>query len=213
MSLEALLFSLVCGVAGYVVGSIPFGWVIVKVLKGEDIRTYGSGRSGGTNVMRAAGKPAGFATAILDVLKGMVMVWVCRELGRNIPGAAGWPEALAGAAAVFGHCASLFLNFRGGAGGATATGTSIAMWLAGGVPAMLLGAFVWLVIGYASLGTLTVGACVALGFAIGAVMGLVPAAYAFYGAAILGIVLIALRPNLARLRAGTEPRKSIFERF
>lgn len=212
MSLEVILFSLACGVAGYVVGSIPFGWVIVKLLKGEDIRNYGSGRSGGTNVMRAAGKPAGFATAILDVLKGMAMAWLCRELGKSVPGSAGWPEALAGAGAVLGHCASLFLNFRGGAGGATATGTSIAMWATGGVPAMLLGAFVWLIIGYASLGTLTVGVCVAAGFLLGALMGLVPVSYAFFGFAILGIVLIALRPNLARLRAGTEPRKPIFDR-
>lgn len=212
MPIEALIVSLVSAAVGYVIGSIPFGWVIVKVLKGEDIRAYGSGRTGGTNVMRAAGRPAGFATAFLDTFKGMAMVWICREIGRAVPGADGWPEALAGAGAVFGHCASLFMNFRGGAGGATAVGTSLAMWFAGGLPAFFLGAFVWLVVGYASLGTLTAGLSVAAVFTLGAMNGSVPAAYAFYGWAILATVIIALRPNLARLRAGTEARKSIFER-
>jgi glycerol-3-phosphate acyltransferase PlsY len=207
--MNALLTTLLCGLAGYLVGSIPFGWIIVKVLKGVDVRQVGSGRTGGTNVFRAAGPVAGIATAILDVLKGVVAVLLVRQL---VAGTAGWAEALTGFGVVLGHNASCFLNFRGGAGGATAVGTSIALWPWGGLPAFVLGSLMLFVGGYASIASILAGLTVALANTIGAVLNVTQWSYAAYGWGVLGLILIALRPNIARLRAGTEQRVSWFKR-
>jgi glycerol-3-phosphate acyltransferase PlsY len=67
-------------IIGYILGSIPFGLIIVKLKTGKDIRTVESGRTGGTNAVRAAGFGAGLLTAILDILKGAVAVWVAQAL-------------------------------------------------------------------------------------------------------------------------------------
>jgi hypothetical protein len=112
--------------AAYIFGSVPFGLLIVKGLTGKDIRTVESGRTGGTNVYRAAGFSAGFFTAILDILKSAATVWLAREITPDA-----WVHVLAPVAAVIGHNHSIFLpergpdgrlRFRGGAGGAAALG-------------------------------------------------------------------------------------------
>jgi glycerol-3-phosphate acyltransferase PlsY len=207
--MNALLTTLLCGLAGYLIGSIPFGWIIVKVVKGVDVRQVGSGRTGGTNVFRAAGTAAGIATAILDVLKGVVAVLLVQ---RFIVGTGGWAEALTGFGVVLGHNASCFLSFRGGAGGATAVGTSIALWPWGGLPAFVLGSLMLFVGGYASIASILAGLIVALANTIGAVLNVTHWSYAAYGWGVLVLILIALRPNIARLRAGTEKRVSWFRR-
>ncbi|MCX7938892.1 MAG: glycerol-3-phosphate acyltransferase [Thermoflexales bacterium] len=207
--MNALVVSLLSGVVGYLVGSIPFGWIIVKLTKGIDVRQVGSGRTGGTNVFRAAGPVAGVATAVLDVLKGVIAVVVVRALSGET---AGWAEALTGFGVVLGHNASVFLGLRGGAGGATAVGTSIALWPPSGIPALLVGSFVLFVIGYASVASMLAGSIVAIGSTVGALIGACPPAYAAYGWGVLALILIALRPNIQRLLAGTERRVSWFGR-
>jgi glycerol-3-phosphate acyltransferase PlsY len=208
--MNSVILSLLCGVAGYVVGSIPFGFLIVKWVKGIDIRSQGSGRTGGTNVFRVAGFPAGIITALLDVGKGALTVLVVRQL---FPAAQGWAEALAGIGVVLGHNASVFIGFRGGAGGATSVGTALALWPLGGLPALVAGLFTLFIIGYASLATILSALAVALVFTyFGLTSNLVPLPYAAFGWAIVVLVLIALRPNLMRLVAGTEKRVSVFKR-
>ncbi|MFC1466203.1 MAG: glycerol-3-phosphate acyltransferase [Candidatus Brachytrichaceae bacterium NZ_4S206] len=207
--MSAFWISIACGVAGYLIGSIPFGWIIVKLVKGIDVREFGSGRTGGTNVFRAAGVVPGLATAILDVLKGVIAVLIVRQFVMNT---AGWAEALAGFGVVLGHNASCFLNFRGGAGGATAVGTSIAIWPWGGVPAFVLGSLMLFVGGYASIASMLAGLTVAVANTVGAIVGATYWSYAAYGWGVLGLILIALRPNIERLRAGTEKRVSWFRR-
>ena len=205
-----VLIPLACGLAGYLVGSIPFGFLIVKLVKGIDIRDQGSGRTGGTNVFRTAGLPAGIITALLDVGKGAVTVLVVRQL---FPATQGWAEVLAGAGVVLGHNASIFLNFRGGAGGATSVGTALALWPLGGLPALVIGVFTLFIVGYASLATILSALSVALVFTYFSLMHLgVPVAYGVFGWAIVALVTIALRPNITRLLAGTEKRVSIFKR-
>jgi len=113
---------------------------------------------------------------------------------------------------VLGHNASCLLNFRGGAGGATAVGTSIAIWPWGGLPAFVIGSLMLFVGGYASIASMLAGAAVAVANTIGAALGATYWAYAAYGWGVLGLILIALRPNIARLRAGTEKRVSWFKR-
>src|SRR5512139_2843888 len=94
--------------ASYIFGSIPFGLIIVKLLTGKDIRKVESGRTGGTNVMRAAGLWAGLLTALLDVLKAAATVWLAKAVTPNE-----WIHALAPIAAIIGHNHSIFLPERG----------------------------------------------------------------------------------------------------
>jgi len=114
-------------ILSYIIGSIPFGLVIVRLKTGKDIRKIESGRTGGTNAMRAAGFWAGAATTILDFLKAACAVWIARLV---LPGNL-WLEVLAPVAAVIGHNYSIFLpdrdengrfRLRGGAGGASSAG-------------------------------------------------------------------------------------------
>ncbi len=207
--MNTVLVSLVCGVVGYLVGSIPFGYVMVKLVKGTDIREYGSGRTGGTNVFRVAGFPAGLVTALLDVGKGAVVVVIVRHV---FPSLQGWAEALAGIGVVLGHNASCFLGWRGGAGGATSVGTTLALWPLGGLPALVIGVFTLFVVGYASLATILSALAIAVVMTLAAASGATPWPYAVFGWAVVLLVVIALRPNISRLLAGTEKRVSVFRR-
>jgi glycerol-3-phosphate acyltransferase PlsY len=210
MTLSPILISILCGLLGYLIGSIPFGWIIVKLVKGVDIRTVGSGRTGGTNAFRAAGFVPGMLTATLDVIKGAVTVLVVRNLlgGSTM----GWAEALAGLGVVLGHNHSLFLGFKGGAGGATAVGTGLAFWLMGGLPALVIGVFIWFVLGYAFLATIAAALTVAIVFTIGAFSGQVPWAYVIFGWGIVLLCTLTLRPNIRRFLAGEEKRVDILKR-
>src|SRR5512136_1779739 len=99
-------------IAAYLFGSIPFGLIVVKLMTGKDIRTIASGRTGGTNAMRAAGPWAGILTAILDILKAAATVWLVQWiLPTNV-----WMHALAPIAAILGHNYSIFLMERGAEG-------------------------------------------------------------------------------------------------
>jgi glycerol-3-phosphate acyltransferase PlsY len=206
-----VLIGTLCAAAGYLLGSVPFGFLIVKLIKGIDIRTYGSGRTGGTNVYRAAGIVPGVLTALLDVGKGMVAVTIARAL---FPQLQGWAEALTGIGVILGHNYSCFLGFKGGAGGATAVGTGMALWWGAGVPALVLGCVMVFGLGYASLATLIAGLSVAVVFTLAAIFHWENFnwSYAAYGWAVFVLCIIALRPNIERLRKGTEKRVQIFKR-
>jgi acyl phosphate:glycerol-3-phosphate acyltransferase len=118
VELTALLIS-------YLLGSIPFGYLIVKLTSGADIRATGSGGTGATNVTRKAGKGAGILTLVLDALKGFAAVWAARRL----TGDAGTSWVVAGAAvlAVLGHCFPVWLKFKAGKGVATGLGVFAAI--------------------------------------------------------------------------------------
>lgn len=114
-------------IVGYIFGSIPFGLIVVRFMTGKDIRTIASGRTGGTNAMRAAGPWAGILTAVLDIFKAAAMVWLAQTvLPKNV-----WLHVLTPIAVILGHNYSIFLmergpdgymRLRGGAGGAAAGG-------------------------------------------------------------------------------------------
>lgn len=191
----------------YIFGSIPFGLLIVKLATGKDVRQVASGRTGGTNVMRAAGCWAGLATAVFDILKGASAVWVARAVTNNI-----WIEVLAPIAAVLGHNYSIFLaersvdgkfRLRGGAGGATTAGGAIGLqWsVLFGLPIPL---FMFFGVGYASLTTLSISATAILLFTILYFRGITPWQFIVYGVATTLILLWALRPNLRALIEGRE---------
>jgi glycerol-3-phosphate acyltransferase PlsY len=188
----------------YLLGSISFSYLIVKVAKGRDVRTVGSGNAGATNVMRAAGKGAGAAALVLDCAKGVGAVAAARALQA--------PAALVGAAAVavvVGHVFPLFLGFRGGKGVATAAGALGA--LAPGVlaAALLLFALAVAWTRYVSLGSMVAAVSFPLLLLAGERLGwLAPASLARVAAAagIALLIVVKHRANLDRMRRGVEPR-------
>jgi len=192
-------------VAGaYLLGSIPFSYLIVKLAKGRDVRTVGSGNAGATNVMRAAGKAAGVAALLLDCGKGIAAVAAARELGASSAVVGG-----AAAAVVVGHVFPVFLGFRGGKGVATASGALGAL-----EPSVLAAAMALFVLVVAwkrtiSLGSITAATAFPLLLLAGAGLGWLrppgagPVAASFVIAA---LILVRHHANLDRLRRGVEPR-------
>jgi glycerol-3-phosphate acyltransferase PlsY len=194
----------------YLIGSIPFGLIIIKLKTGKDIRSIESGRTGGTNAMRAGGVWAGLATGVLDVLKGMGAVLISNVL---IPGSHVWLEILAPLLSILGHNYSAFLverdekgrlHFRGGAGGAPCLGGAIGLWLPSLFFILPLGGLIYYFGGYASLTTMSIALLSTLVFAYRALLGLNPWQYAVYG--LLAFIALAwsLKPNIKRLIEGKE---------
>jgi acyl phosphate:glycerol-3-phosphate acyltransferase len=194
----------------YVLGSIPFGLIIVKLTTGKDILKVESGRTGGTNAMRAAGIWAGLATAVFDVLKGTAAVLISHLF---ITGGHVWVDVLAPLLSIIGHNYSAFLiergpdgrlHFRGGAGGAPCLGGAIGLWLPSLFVIVPLGGLIYYFGGYASITTMSVALLSTLVFAYRAWLGLNPWQYAIYG--LLAFIALAwsLKPNIKRLIAGNE---------
>ena len=199
--------------AAYVFGSVPFGLIVVKLMTGKDIRTIASGRTGGTNAMRAAGPWAGVITAVLDILKAAATVWLAQAVTPNV-----WIHTLAPIAAVIGHNHSIFLIERspdgsirlgGGAGGAAAGGGAFGLWPPVAFILIPFAFLVWYGIGYASVTTLSIGLLTIFIFSVRAAMGLGPWAYVVYGFLVELLMIWALRPNLKRLLDGTERRHGL----
>ena len=185
--------------AAYLVGSIPFGYVLPRLVRGEDVRTRGSGNVGASNVWRVYGRSLGVPVALLDVAKGFVPALVGLQVGGD------WVGVLAGAAAMIGHARPVFLGFGKG-GKMVATAGGVAFALAPLVAAICL--VLWLVVfalfRYASLASIvTASALPLLCLAFGSSWPIV----GFTALAAVGVVLLH-RHNLRRLLAGTEPRFS-----
>ena len=193
---------------GYLIGSIPMGYLVIKIVKGQDIRTYGSGRTGGTNALRAGGPIAGALTSLGDALKGYAAVMLARvivgpaELATTVGTLA---AVVAGLGAVIGHNWSLYLSFKGGAGTAPNIGAAIAFWPMAGLylaPMVPLGLYL---IGYASVTSLIIAAMVLVTFVVRAALQADPNWwYVAYAVGATAVVVWALRPNIKRLREGTE---------
>jgi glycerol-3-phosphate acyltransferase PlsY len=113
-------------VAAYLLGSIPFGYLIVRASEGADVRESGSGGTGATNVSRRAGKRAGVITLLLDATKGALAVVLARSFVTDDFGI-NWWVAAAAFIAVFGHCFPVWLNFHGGKGVATGIGVFLSL--------------------------------------------------------------------------------------
>ena len=196
-------------ILGYVIGSIPFGLLIVKSKTGKDIRTIESGRTGGTNAVRAAGLGAGLLTALLDVLKGAASVWLAQMiLPENH-----WVHVLAPLASILGHNYSLFLisrdesgklRFHGGAGGAPALGGAMGLWFPILPIVLAVGALIWFTVGIASLTTMAIGLVVTVVFAIYSWRGRLEPINIWYGVIAELLLMWALRPNIKKLLTGKE---------
>jgi glycerol-3-phosphate acyltransferase PlsY len=191
---------MVAVVAAYLIGSFPAGYLLGR-LWGVNVLDWGSGRTGGTNVLRSAGPIPALFTGALDVGKGALAIWLAGWL-------TGQPavQVLAGAAVILGHNHSIFLHFRGGAGVGTSLGALGAIYLPAAVGLIVLLLLIVAITRYASLGSLTVITLMPIALLVLAVMGALALAYVSYGLLAWAIVVYAHRPNIGRLLRGTERR-------
>ena len=184
---------------GYLVGSIPFGLVVVRLLRGENIREQGSGNIGTSNVWRIYGRWLGVPVALLDVAKGLVPALVGLSVGGE------WVGVLAGAAAMLGHARPIWLRFaKGGKMVATAGGVTLALAPLAAVLCLLVWLAVFVPFRYASLSSLVTAITLPL---LCLLLDEPWPTVAFATAA--GLAVIALhRLNISRLLHGTESRFS-----
>ena len=129
-------------IMSYLLGSIPFGYITTKLIKKEDVRNFGSGNIGATNVSRVLGAKYGVLVALLDIFKGFTAVWLTQLLLSSAMGS--YIPLLAGLFAILGHDYTIFLNFSGGKGVATTLGVILKLF-----PLILISAtLIWIIIVY-----------------------------------------------------------------
>lgn len=181
-------------VLGYALGSIPFGLILTRLFQAGDLRSIGSGNIGATNVLRTGRKGLAAATLLLDLGKGLVAVLLAHVL---------FPEAasLAAAGAILGHCFPVWLGFKGGKGVATLMGVALGLaW-----PIGLAYAVTWI----ALLAVARISSLAGMSAAVVAPIAALATGHEDYAPVLALLALLVLwlhRANIARLRAGTEPR-------
>jgi acyl phosphate:glycerol-3-phosphate acyltransferase len=200
-----LLAALLIAAVAFLLGSIPVGYLLVRIFCKQDIRSVGSGNIGATNVLRAGGKGLGAATFVLDVLKGCSAVWLGAWLGglllpmlpnRDL-------QALAALCAVLGHMFTPWLRFKGGKGVATGFGVFLvaAPWAA--LSAIGLFAVILAITRFVSLGSI-IGAASFPVFAWFMTRGERPAFFIAVQCAVALFIIIKHHQNIRRLMSGTE---------
>jgi acyl phosphate:glycerol-3-phosphate acyltransferase len=181
----------------YLIGAIPFGFLLVKLTTGKDVRASGSGNIGATNVLRTTGRSAAIATLVLDVAKGFAAVWLAAELTSD---SALWTSASA-LAVMAGHSYPVFLGFKGGKAVASFMGAFLYL-----TPLPLLAAMA--VFGIVAAGTryISVGSIVAAGsFPLGVWLILHPPLEILLASLIAGgFIVYRHKSNMERIHAGTE---------
>lgn len=197
---------------GYLAGSIPFGYLIARAVRGIDIRTVGSGNIGATNVGRVLGRRYFGIVLVLDLLKGLLPTALLPPLVALLTGGLHYDvPVLVGLAAILGHSFPIYLQFRGGKGVATSLGVVLALDPLACAVAVLIFIVVLLLTRYVSLGSLLGGA----GFAVAHfVIHREPfrrehIAMSLFSIAAVSLLVVRHRSNIARLRAGTENRVNL----
>ena len=181
----------------YLLGAIPFGYLLVKWRTGRDVRTMGSGNIGATNVLRTTGRAAGVLTLLLDIGKGYVAVWLAGRLSGN----SATVMSAAALAAMLGHAYPVFLRFRGGKAVATFLGAFLRL----AAPAILASLIVFVIVVWRTR-YISMGSIVSSGTFPLAVWVIVHPPWVVVAAAAAGGAFIIWRhkENIQRLRAGTE---------
>lgn len=184
----------------YLIGSIPFGYLIVKLKEGRDVRSVGSGNIGATNVLRTAGRGSALLTLLLDAAKGYLAVWLAGWISHNSP----QTVALAAIAAVLGHLFPAFLKFKGGKGVATVLGVFLYV---SPIPILIAaGSFVGVVVvfKYASLGSIVAAVVFPAAYLLLSYPRN-PSSWLFLPVLVCpGLVIVKHHENIQRLWAGTE---------
>lgn len=186
---------IVAALLAYLLGSVPFGVLITRAMGLGDLRSIGSGNIGATNVLRTGNKGAALATLLLDAAKGFVAVLVARALADEDA------AQLAGLSAFVGHLFPVWLGFRGGKGVATFLGTLLALAWPVGLAACATWAVVAAISRISSLSALVAAVASPVWALVLGKAGMVALAVV-----LAAMILWKHAPNIARLRAGTEPR-------
>ena len=197
----ATLWGLV--VLGYFLGTIPFGYLLVRATGGGDIRQIGSGNIGATNVARTSGWSVGVATLLLDAAKGFFAVWISGHFSDGSIRI----MMFAGLAAILGHVFPVWLHFKGGKGVATALGVFLATCWPATAAAVILFLMVAFFYRYISLASISAAAALPLLiYLLYAPRHAPPTAVSVCTFLAAVIVIAKHRDNIERLLAGTEPR-------
>jgi len=189
--------ALVAAVIAYLIGGIPFGYLLVRAKTGEDVRSKGSGNIGATNVLRTTGRVAAVATLVLDIAKGCVAVWLAGKLTNESATA----MSLAALAVMAGHAYPVFLKFHGGKAVASFIGAFLIL-----TPVPLLASLLLFVIVVAATRHISLGSIVAAGSLPLAVYLIQhPPASVLLASLVAGaFVIYRHAANIQRLRAGAE---------
>ena len=187
---------IIIGVLSYLIGNFSSAYILGKTFKRTDIRTYGSGNAGATNALRVFGKKLGVAAFILDILKGVLAVYI----GGQIMGYKG--KLIAAVLVVLGHDWPIFLKFKGGKGIATSLGVLVLLHWPTAVVCIIIGVLVIIKTKYVSLGSIIAACLVPI---IGTIMNRPFNKDYFVATLILGVIAIFKhRSNIKRLMEGKE---------
>jgi len=188
---------LIALVAAYLVGGIPFGYLLVRWKTGEDVRAKGSGNIGATNVLRTTGRAAAVATLLLDIAKGVFAVWLAGKLSAGSPL---W-MSLAALAVMAGHAFPVFLKFQGGKAVASFIGAFLYL-----TPVPMIAALVVFVIVATATRQISMGSIVAAGSLPLAAWLIEHPPWIVILAALVAAVFVIYRhrANIDRIRSGTE---------
>ncbi len=184
-------------IAAYLLGAIPFGYILVRLISGRDVRSLGSGNIGATNVLRTTGRAVAVLTLLLDIAKGFIAVWLMARFTANSPP---WMSAAA-LAVMAGHAFPIFLRFNGGKAVASFIGAFLYL-----TPIPLLAVLLLFLIVVAATRYISLGSIVATGtFPFAVWLILHPPAVEVAAAAVAGAFIVYRhKANIARIRAGNE---------
>jgi glycerol-3-phosphate acyltransferase PlsY len=193
MNLELLAYL----IAAYLIGGIPFGYILVRLTTGRDVRSLGSGNIGATNVLRTTGRTVAIVTLLLDIAKGFVAVWLMARSSYDSPA---WTSAAA-LAVMAGHAYPVFLKFKGGKAVASFTGAFLYL-----TPIPLLAVAVLFVIVVAVTRHISLGSIIGAGtFPLAVWLILHPPTVEVVAAIVAGaFIVIRHKENIERIRAGNE---------
>ncbi len=199
METSALLTAAAIIAGGYLIGGIPWSVLLARITGGRDPRTFGSGRTGGANALRALGPRIALVSGLLDLLKGTIAVLLARQLGGGP-----WLEVVAAGAAIVGHSRSPFLALKGGRGVSVAYGALLvfAPLVAIATIPVFVGLVLWT--GYSSVGSLAGSLVAGIGLAVITVASGGHVAYLAYAVIGAGLIWAFHLDNIQRLLAGTE---------
>jgi len=188
-------------IAAYLIGGIPFGFLIVRLTTGRDVRSLGSGNIGATNVLRTTGRAVAIVTLLLDIAKGFVAVWLANRLTHQSTHYSLWAMSLATLAVMFGHAYPVFLKFHGGKAVASFVGAFFYL-----TPLPLLAVLIVFVIVVAATGHISLGSILAAGTFPFAVWLIIHPPTPVMLAALIGGAFVVYRhkENVERIHAGTE---------
>jgi glycerol-3-phosphate acyltransferase PlsY len=183
--------------AAYIIGSVPFGYILVKLKSGKDVRSLGSGNIGATNVLRTTGRGLGIVTLLLDIAKGALAVWIADRL---LYGSPAWMSAAA-LAVMAGHAFPVFLRFQGGKAVASFVGAFLYL-----TPLPLLAALLLFAVTVGYTRYVSLGSILAAGtFPLAVWLIEHPPAPVLVAAAVAGAFIVwRHRANISRIRQGNE---------